>query len=85
MDFLNFIFQPPAKLGHRRSKSTDYWLEHKPAENFETGTLSSAEDYLFVWQASRRARGFKNMVIPGQMAIIRNNITKRAEKDGTNQ
>ena len=41
---------------------------------------------MFVWQASRKASlAGLSKVIPGHMAIIRNNITKRAEKDGTNQ
>ncbi|XP_028399319.1 kinesin-like protein KIF23 [Dendronephthya gigantea] len=31
--------KPPVKLRHRRSKSSDCWLEHKPAENFETETI----------------------------------------------
>ncbi|XP_046857685.1 kinesin-like protein KIF23 [Xenia sp. Carnegie-2017] len=31
--------KPVPKLRHRRSRSTDYWLEHKPAENFETETI----------------------------------------------
>lgn len=31
--------KPAVKLRHRRSRSTDYWLEHKPAENYETETI----------------------------------------------
>lgn len=31
--------KPAVKLRHRRSRSTDYWLEHKPADNYETETI----------------------------------------------
>lgn len=46
---LNYVplFQPPIKSRHRRSKSSDCWIEHKPPTHLETGILTGHAIKLF--------------------------------------
>lgn len=46
---LNYVslFQPPIKSRHRRSKSSDCWIEHKPPTHLETGIVTGHAIKLF--------------------------------------